>query len=65
MANKIKYGLSNVHYAKATIAADNSATFGTPKPIKGAVSLSLSPEGDTNTFYADNIAYYVSAANNG
>ena len=27
--------------------------------------MSLAPQGETNTFYADNIAYYVSTANNG
>lgn len=63
--NKIKYGLKNVYYAVATIAADNSATFGTPVAIPGAVNLSLSPQGETNTFYADNIAYWTAVANNG
>lgn len=63
--NKIKYGLKNCKYAVATIASNGSATYGTVKDLAGAVSLSLSPQGDTTPFYADNIVYYVSTANNG
>ena len=63
--NKIRYGLKNVHYAIATIAADNTATYGTPKPFPGAVSLALDPQGENTPFYADDIAYWIGASNTG
>ena len=65
MANKVKYGLKNVHYAVDTIAANGSATYGTPKPIPGAVSLSMDPQGEITKFRADNINYWVGQSNNG
>lgn len=65
MANKIRYGLSSVYYAVATLGANNSATYSTPVAFPGAVSLTLDAEGETSNFYADNIAYYVTNSNNG
>lgn len=65
MANKIKFGLRNVYYAVATIGNDGSATYGTPKALPGAVSLSLEPRGENNPFYADDIVYWGGIANSG
>ena len=66
MANKIKYGLSRVYYALATInSSTGAATYGTPVAIPGAVSLSMDPSGESNAFYADNIAFAKFAANAG
>lgn len=65
MSNKVKYGLSNVYYAKATIDSSNVATYDTPVAWPGAVNLSLSAEGDTTKFRADNIDYWVGQSNNG
>ena len=58
MPNKVKFGLKNVHYATVTFASDGAATFGTPVAIPGAVDMSLSKNGDTYEFYADDGVYF-------
>lgn len=63
--NKIKFGIKNCYYAVATITSTGAATYGTPVALPGAVSLSMDAQGDTNQFYADNIVYFTSVANNG
>ncbi len=63
--NKIKFGINNAFYAVATIATNGSATYSAPVALPGAVSISLDQQGETTPFYADNIVYYTSVANNG
>lgn len=64
--NKVRFGLKNVYYAVLTEGDDNSNnTWATPKAVKGAVSLTLDSNGTDGTFYADNISYYKTFANNG
>src|SRR5699024_10136634 len=63
--NKVKYGLKNAHYALLTIGEDGTVTYGEPIPIPGSVNLTMDAQGDTSTFYADNMAYFVTAANDG
>ena len=63
--NKVKFGIKNVHFAVATIADDGTATYGTPKPLRGAVSMSLEAQGEMTPEYADDIVYYTSSANSG
>ncbi len=64
-ANKVKFGLKNVYYAKVTFDDDNVPTFETPVRIPGAVNLSLDAEGESEPWYADDSIYVVLAANNG
>jgi len=63
--NKVKYGICNVHYAKLTLDENNVASWDTPVALPGAVSISLDANGETEYFYADNIAYYTINNNQG
>ena len=66
MANKVKFGLKNVHYALATYNdSTGEYTYGTPKLIAGAVNLSLQGVGSESPFYADNLVYFKAFANQG
>lgn len=58
----VKFGLKNAYYA---LYDDTAGKYGTPKRLNGAVSLSISREGDESTFYADDIAYYSTNSNAG
>lgn len=64
-ANRVQYGLNNVHYAVVTRAADGTITYGKPVRIPGAVSITTNPTGGANNFYADNGIYYARNANTG
>ncbi|OLR55046.1 phage tail protein [Hornefia porci] len=68
MGNKVKYNLKNVHAAVLTETVTDGVTtftYGTPKAIPGAVSISLDAEGESSPFYADGIVYFRSVTNNG
>lgn len=67
MANKVKFGLCDVHFAPITnIASDGAITYGTVYALPGAVNVSLDQAGDEADFAADNNAkYFVDFANNG
>lgn len=58
---KVKFGLKNVHIAPMSSDGSYEEVFA----MKGAVSLSLDSEGDNSDFYADNIKFFSSFANNG
>lgn len=64
MANKIKFGLRNVKYAKIT---DTSGvhTYGEVKSIPGAINVALAPSGDAYELYADDVLYFAQTVNQG
>lgn len=61
--NKVRFGLSNVHYAVLTEGSSN--VWATPVAVPGAVSLTVDSNVASSDFYADNVAYYRTFANNG
>lgn len=68
MASKVRFGISNAYYALRTVTVNGNTTtisYDTPVAWKGAVSISLEPQGANEPFYADNIVYYQSIANQG
>ena len=70
-ANKVKYGLKNVHYALVTetVATDGTgaitSSYGSLKALAGAVSLSMSSSASKSVFRADNEDYFVSYGQGG
>lgn len=58
--NKVRFGLENVYVAFKT-----DQGYDTPIHIPGAVSLSMSQEGNQDKFYADNIPYVTFSTNSG
>lgn len=58
MANKVEFGISQLHIGTYTVDDQGVATLGTPYHQAGAVSFSPEENSEQNTFYADNIAYW-------
>ncbi|WP_028263940.1 major tail protein [Atopobium fossor] len=58
----VRFGVKNVYYA---IYKEDTGVYDTPKPIPGAIKLTLTPEGSESTFYADDVAYASFSTNGG
>lgn len=58
MANKVEFGISELHVGTYTVDDQGVVTLGTPYHQPGAVSFSPEEQSENNTFYADNIAYW-------
>lgn len=58
MANKVEFGISELHVGTYTVDDQGVVSLGTPYHQPGAVSFSPEEQSENNTFYADNIAYW-------
>ena len=58
MANRVEFGISELHVGTYTVSDQNVVTLGTPYAQKGAVSFSPEEQQEQNVFYADNSAYW-------
>lgn len=65
MANKVRFGLEQVHVAFRKEEVGGEPSWDTPVAIPGAVNFSATPDGEESTFYADNTKYYTRRTNNG
>lgn len=63
--DKVKFGIKNVHIFPIESMVSGVPTYGNVINVPGAVSFSMGAQGEINKFYADNIVYYQSSANNG
>lgn len=58
MANKVEFGISELHVGTYTVDDQGTVTLGTPYHQAGAVSFSPEEQSEQNNFYADNILYW-------
>lgn len=63
--NKVEFGISQLHVGTYSVSDQGVVSLGEPYLQKGAVHVTLEPSGDTNIFYADNVAYYSSKTSQG
>lgn len=59
MANKVEFGISQLHVGTYTVADDGTVTLGTPYHQPGAVSFAPEEQSENSNFYADNTIYYA------
>ena len=70
MANKIKFGLKNTHYAVVTETTNPStgvvtSSYGTVKAWPGSVNMTIDAAGEDTPFYADDSVYATLVSNAG
>lgn len=58
MANKVEFGISQLHVGTYTDDGNGNITLGAPYHQKGAVNFAPEESSEQNTFYADNMAYW-------
>lgn len=65
MANKVIFGVSNLHVGLYNVSTTGTVTLGTPYALPGTVNISIEPDSEETKFYADNVVYWSSYSDNG
>ena len=65
MANKVIFGVSNLHVGLYNVSTSGTVTLGTPYALPGTVNISIEPDSEETKFYADNVVYWSSYSDNG
>ena len=59
MANRVEFGISQLHVGTYMVDDQDAVTLGTPYHQKGAVSFSPEEQSELTKFFADNIEYWA------
>ena len=65
MANKVLFGVSNLHIGEYNVSTTGVVSLGTPYALPGTVNISMEPQSEESKFYADNVTYWSSYSDNG
>lgn len=65
MANKVMYGVSNLHVGLYNVSTSGSVTLGTPYALPGTVNITMDAQSEENKFYADNVTYWSGYSDQG
>ena len=57
-ANKVEFGISNLHIGEYIVADDGTVTMGTPYHLPGAKNFAPEQDSNNNVAYADDIVYW-------
>ena len=63
--NKVRFGLSEIHVGTYDISPEGVVKLGNPVALPGAISLTLDPEGEEASVYADDVKYWFNFEDNG
>lgn len=65
MANKVMFGVSELHIGTYEVDSNGDVTLGTPLKVPGTVNITMEAESEENVFYADNVKYWTGYSDNG
>ena len=65
MAEKVRFGVSNLYFGTYEVDSNGDVTLGSPMHVPGTVNISMEAESEESSFFADNIKYWTGYSDNG